>query len=168
VSTATGAGAWLRDLVRSAAGPVICAVVLVGLLSAWVVAGGAGTISRVRIQVTLAAVPMRGFTAAAAESVKTANTYLTINNLSATPDELISVRSPDARRVVLIRYPSRAAQTELAIPAHGTLILNPLSYDAVLVDPVAFESSGTVPLTLVFRNAGPITVEATVSAPGTP
>jgi copper(I)-binding protein len=87
--------------VRSAAGPVICAAVLVGLLSAWVVSGGAGSISRVRIQVTLAAVPMRGFTSAAADSVTTAKTYLTIENLSGTPDELISVRSPDARRVVL-------------------------------------------------------------------
>ena len=157
----TGARPWLRDLARSAAGPVICAAVLIGLLSAWVVTGGAGTISRVRVQVTLAAVPMRGFTAATADSVKTANTYLTIKNLSSTPDELISVRSPDARRIILTR-------TDLVIPAHGTLVLSPLGYDAVLVDPVAFESRGTVPLTLVFRNAGQVTVAATVTAPGTP
>jgi copper(I)-binding protein len=154
-------GDWLRDLVRSAAGPVICAVVLVALLSAWVASGGAGSISRVRVQVTLAAVPMRAFTATAADSVRTAKTYLTINNLASTPDELISVRSPDARRVVLTRQ-------DLVIPAHGTLVLSPLGYDAVLVDPVAFESRGAVPLTLVFRNAGQITIDATVTAPGTP
>ena len=35
----------LRDLARGAIGPAICAVVLTGLLSAWVAAGGAGTLS---------------------------------------------------------------------------------------------------------------------------
>jgi copper(I)-binding protein len=150
-----------RDLLRAAAGPVICAVVLVGLLSAWVANGGGG-LTRVRIQVTLAAVPMRAFTAAQAATVTKASTYLTIKNLSSAPDELISVSSPDARRVVLTRT------TGLVVPADGTLILSPLGNDAVLVDPVAYESKGTVPLTLVFRNAGRITVDATVTAPGTP
>jgi copper(I)-binding protein len=36
------------------------------------------------------------------------------------------------------------------------------------VDPVAYESKGSVPLTLVFRNAGQVTIDATVTAPGTP
>jgi hypothetical protein len=61
--------------------PVICAVVLAGLLSAWVVTGGGGTITRVRLQVTLAAVPMRAFTARAAATVGAATTFLTIRNL---------------------------------------------------------------------------------------
>lgn len=163
MSTApAGTGSWLRDLARSAAGPLICAVILIGLLSAWVATGGAGTVSRVRIQVTLAAVPMRGFTAAIAARAKTAGTYVTIENLTGTPDELISVSSPDARQVVL------TSSTGLVVPAHGTLVLSPLGHDAVLVDPVPFESRGSVPLTLVFRNAGQITVNATVTAPGTP
>ena len=55
--------AWLRDLARAAAGPVICAAVLTGLLSAWVATGGTGSIVAQRVQVTQAAVPMRGFTA---------------------------------------------------------------------------------------------------------
>ena len=58
----------LRDLARAAIGPVICAVVLTGLLSAWVATGGAGTLSRVKLQVSMAAVPMRAFTPAAAAS----------------------------------------------------------------------------------------------------
>ena len=57
---------WPRDLLRAAAGPVLCAVVLIGLLSAWVATGGAGTLTRVRLEVTLAAVPMRAFTPQAA------------------------------------------------------------------------------------------------------
>lgn len=156
---------WLRDLVRSAAGPVICAVVLIGLLSAWVSAGG---VSRIRIQVPLAAVPMRGYTAAIADTTKTASTYLTVRNLASTPDELLSVRSPDARRVMLIRLPGHKPLAGLIIPAHGTITLSPLGDNAVLVDPVAYESKGSVPLTLVFRNAGQVTVDATVTAPGTP
>ncbi len=59
-----GLASWLGDLVRAAAGPVACAVVLIGLLSAWVASGGAGTIASVRIQISRAAVPMRGYPSA--------------------------------------------------------------------------------------------------------
>jgi copper(I)-binding protein len=159
-----------RDLARGAIGPVICAVLLVALLSAWVAAGGAGTLSRVRIQVSLAAVPMRGFTPQGDAAIKTATTFLTIRNISSTPDELIAARSPIARRVVLTTRAGsgRTAVASLAIPAHGTLTLSPFGADLVLQDPAPYESQGTVPLILTFRGAGPVTVEATVTAPGTP
>ena len=49
----------MRDLLRAVAGPVICAVVVTGLLAAWAGTGGGGTLTRVRLQVTQAAVPMR-------------------------------------------------------------------------------------------------------------
>ncbi len=92
---------WARDLLRAVAGPVICAVVLTGLLAAWVAAGGAGTLTRVTLQVTLAAVPMRAFTPRAAAAVGTATTFLTIRNLSGTPDELVAASSPIAGHVIL-------------------------------------------------------------------
>ncbi len=162
----------LRELGRAAFGPMICAVVLTGLLSAWVAVGGAGTLSRVRIQVTLAAVPMRAFTPAAAAKIGPATTFLTIRNLSGRPDELIAVRSPVARQVVLTVRSGpdapRVAVGGLAIPAHGTLTLSPFGDDVVLRDPAPFETAPTVLLTLTFRHAGPVTVEATVTAPGTP
>jgi copper(I)-binding protein len=162
----------LRELVRAAFGPVICAVVLIGLLAAWVATGGAGTLSRVRLQVTLAAVPMRAFTPQAAASVGSATTFLTIRNLSGSPDELVAVRSPIARQVVLTVRSGpdalRVVVSDLAIPAHGTLTLSPFGDDVVLRDPAPFESSPTVPLILTFRHAGTVTVEATVTAPGTP
>ena len=162
----------LRDLARAAFGPVICAVVLTGLLSAWVSAGGAGTLSRVRLQVSLAAVPMRAFTPRAAASAGAATTFLTIRNLSGTPDQLIAVRSPIARHVVLtvrngLAGP-RIVVSDLAIPAHGTLTLSPFGDDVVLRDPAPFETSPGVPLILTFRHAGTVTLEATVTAPGTP
>ena len=167
-----GARGWLGDAARAAAGPAACAIVLIGLLSAWVTAGGAGTITRVRIQVTLAAVPMRGFYAAADTAAKTAATYLTIRNLSGTPDELISVRSPIARRIVLRGRTSPAGGGSvvpaLAIPADASVTLSPFGDDVVLIDPAPFEADGSVPLTLTFRYAGRVTVNAAVTAPGTP
>ena len=160
-----------RELARAAFGPVICAVVLIGLLSAWVATGGAGTLSRVRLQVTLAAVPMRAFTPQAAAKVGPATTFLTMRNLSGTPDELVAVRSPVARQVVLTIRSLAGPRTVvggLAIPAHGTLTLSPFGDDVVLQHPAPFETASTVPLTLTFRNAGTVTILATVTAPGTP
>ena len=134
----------LRDLARAAFGPVICAVVLTGLLSAWVATGGAGTLSRVRLQVSLAAVPMRAFTPRAAASAGAATTFLTIRNLSGTPDQLVAVRSPIARHVVLTVRDGpagpRVVVSDLAIPAHGTLTLSPFGDDVVLQDPAPFET----------------------------
>jgi copper(I)-binding protein len=162
----------LADLARSAAGPLICAIVLTGLLSAWVAAGGAGTLTRVSLQVSLAAVPMRGLTPQASARITTATTFLTIRNLGGAPDELVAASSPDARRVLLTKRDGltirRTAVAGLQIPAHGTLTLSPFGNDLVLQDPVAFENLPSVPLTLTFRHAGTITIQATVTAPGTP
>jgi copper(I)-binding protein len=38
----------------------------------------------------------------------------------------------------------------------------------VLENPARFEDLGSVPLTLVFRDAGQITIDAPVTAPNTP
>ena len=163
---------WLADLARAAAGPVICALVATGLLSAWAAVGGAGTLTRVRLEVVMAAVPMRAFTPQAAASAGAARTYLAIRNLTGTPDELIAVRSPIARQIVLVDRSSPASPPvtvhALTIPASGILTLSPLTDDVVLEDPVPFEGSARVPLTLVFRHAGQITIEAPVTGPGTP
>ena len=159
----------MRDLLRAVAGPVICAVVVIGLLAAWAGTGGGGTLTRVSLQVTQAAVPMRAFTPRAADEIRTAATFLTIRNLSGTPDELVAARSPFARRVVLTQRAGPPAQVGgLVIPAHGTLTLTPFGDDLVLQQPSPYESRATVPLTLTFRHAGTVTVEATVTGPGIP
>jgi len=162
----------LSDLVRAAAGPVICAAVLTGLLSAWAATGGGGTLTRVRLEVTVAAVPMRAFTPQAAAAAGAAHTYLAVRNLSGTADELIAVRSPIARHVVLVRRDGPGSPPvvvrSLTVPAGGTLNLSPLTDDVVLEDPVPFENSADVPLTLVFRHAGQVTIDASVTAPGAP
>ena len=152
----------MRDLLRAVAGPLICAVVVTGLLAAWVGTGGGGTLTRVRLQVTQAAVPMRAFTPQAAAEVHAATTFLTIRNLSGTPDELVAARSPLASRVALRQHGS------LVIPAHGTLTLTPFGDDLVLQQPSPYESRATVPLTLTFRHSGTVTIDAPVTGPGTP
>jgi copper(I)-binding protein len=163
---------WLAEPARAAAGPLICAAVLIGLLSAWVLTRGAGTLTRVRLEVTLAAVPMRAFTPKAADAIHEADIYLTIRNLSGTPDELIAVRSPLARHITLsTRDGLGAAATTvsaLTVPGHSTLTLSPLTDDVVLENPASFEDRSSVPLTLVFRDAGQITIDAQVTAPDTP
>ncbi len=167
-----GAAGWLRDLARAGAGPVACAAVLIGLLSAWVATGGAGNITPVRIQITQAAVPMRSYPGAAAAPSGPAGTFLTIWNPTGQPDELLSVRSPAARHIVLRRSSGPedpgSLVPGLAIPARTTVTLTPFGNDVVLTDPVRFEGDRTVPLTLTFRRAGQVTVNADVTAPGTP
>jgi copper(I)-binding protein len=150
---------WAGGLARAAAAPVVCAAALIGLLSAWVSAGGAGTIARVRIEVRLAAIPMTSFLSQGAPS--SAHTYLTIRNLAGAPDELTGAASPAARRVTLTTGP-------VTIPAHGDVTLTPFGPDVTLAGVRHLVAGQRVPLTLVFRHAGRITVEATVTAPGTP
>jgi len=167
-AVATG---WPAELVRAAAGPVTCAIVLIGLLAGWAAAHGAGTLTRVRIQVTVATVAMRAFTPQAADAIGTAQAYVVIRNLSAAPDELIAVRTPIASRVIFVQggTAGRPAQVaDLTVPAAGTLTLSPLTGGLLIEHPVPFENRQTVPLTLVFRHAGQVTVDATVTAPFTP
>jgi copper(I)-binding protein len=163
---------WLGDLVRAAAGPVACAIVLIGLLSAWVASGGAGTIAPVRIQVSQAAVPMRGYPSATVAPSGPAGTFLTIRNPTSQPDELIAVHSPVARHIVLRRSSGPqdlgTVVSALTIPAKSSITLTPFGDDVVLRDPVRYESDSSVSLTLTFRHAGTITVSADVTAPGTP
>jgi len=154
-------------LIRAGLAPVICAAALIGLLSAWVATGGAGTVSRVTIKVGQAAV-----TLPSSSAPDRAATFLTITNLGG-PDALLSVRSSSAGRVTLVRHDGSAAGPgitlrQMAIPAHATLSLNPLGMDIVLQDPRSLAVGGSVPLILTFRHAGPVTIYATVTPPGTP
>jgi periplasmic copper chaperone A len=156
----------LAGLLRAAAAPVICSVLLLALLSAWVRTGGGGTIARVDIEVTAASVAMPASTANPAIG------YLTVVNLSGA-DRLIAVATPDARRVELVQHDGSAAGPgrvlgAVPIAAHATVSLNPFAADIVLVDPTRLTVGDTVPLTLTFRSAGRVTVEATVTPPGTP
>jgi copper(I)-binding protein len=155
------------ELIRAGLAPVICAAALIGLLCAWVATGGVGTVSRVTIRVGQAVVNLPS-----ASAPGRAETYLSVTNLGA-PDTLLSVRSPASGHVVFVRHAGSAAGPgvtvrQLAIPAHSTLSLSPFGVDIVLLRPGSLSVGAAVPLVLTFRHAGRVTVDATVTPPGTP
>jgi copper(I)-binding protein len=155
----------MATLIRPAALPVACAVLLTALLSVWVATGGAGTLRRMPLQFQLAAIPVPSGTPAA-----TAGTYIVIRNEGGA-DELLSAQATAASRVVLEdngHSDSRLAVLPgLPIPA-GTTSLSPFGPDVVLIGPHSLQIGATVPLILTFRHVGKVTVEFTVTAPGTP
>lgn len=157
----------LTALVRPVAVPVACAALLTGLLSAWVGAGGGGTLRRLPFRFELAAIS----SPAASPGGQGAATYLVIKNLAG-QDELLSARARVSRRAILARRGTEPLGTgtlpALAIPAGSTTSLSPLGADIVLIDPGALQVGTTVPVTLTFRHAGPITVDFTVTPAGTP
>jgi hypothetical protein len=63
---------------------------------------------------------------------------------------------------------ARTVVSDLVIPTHSALTLTPFGDDIVLQDPHPYENEASVPLTLTFRHAGAITIDAAVTAPGTP
>ncbi|HUL25847.1 MAG TPA: copper chaperone PCu(A)C [Streptosporangiaceae bacterium] len=155
----------LGGLARAAIAPALSAALLVGLLSAWVATGGGGSLRRVYVQVGLAAIPL-SFAPHAAHA--TATTYIEIRNLAG-PDELVAARTPIARQAVLVRdgrTPSAPGSLlpGLAIPAGGTASLNPFGADIVLLHPAALHLGEIVPLTLVFRHAGKVRIDVTVTS----
>jgi copper(I)-binding protein len=62
----------------------------------------------------------------------------------------------------------QVAVNGLAVPGNGALTLSPVTADVVLENPSPLEAAKDVPLNLVFRHAGTVTIEAPVTAPGTP
>jgi copper(I)-binding protein len=156
----------VAGLLRAAIVPVSCSALLLALLSAWVISGGDGTISRVNIEVTAAAVAMPASTGGPAP------VYLTVDNLGGA-DRLVSVTTPDAQRVELVQHDGNPASpgrslASVSIAAHAVASLNPFEIDIILIHPAALTVGGSVPLTLTFAAAGRVTVDATVTPPGTP
>jgi copper(I)-binding protein len=154
-----------RQLLRAGLAPVVCALVLLGLLTGWVASGGAGTISRVRIKISSASLAMP------VTANGPAYAYLVVENLGAA-DTLESATVPGARQVRIVRHNGSAAgpgriMASLAIPAHGSVSLSPMGPDIELIGAHLIYGQA-VPLTLTFRNAGRVSIEAMVTPPGTP
>jgi copper(I)-binding protein len=156
----------LTELLRGAVAPVTCAVALVALLSAWVASGGDGSITRVTIDVSAATIAMPATPGGEAVA------YLSLENLGSA-QRLVSATTPDARDTEFVQHDGSAAGpgrllSTVPIPAHGDLSLSPFQSDIVLVHPAAMTPGEVVPLTLTFSGAGRLTVQATVTPPGTP
>jgi copper(I)-binding protein len=154
-----------RQLLRAGLAPVICALVLLGLLTGWVANGGAGTVQRVRIKISSASLAMPVTPGGPAYA------YLVVQNLGAA-DTLESASVPGARQVRIVRHDGSAAGpgrilASLAIPTNGSVSLSPMGADIELIGAHLIYGQA-LPLTLTFRNAGRISVEAVVTPPGTP
>lgn len=95
--------------------------------------------------------------------------YLRIDNAAPLADTLLGISTPVAARVEIHRTVERGAMRRmeplaaLPIPAGGRAVLEPGASHGMLVDPVGELAPGDrVPLTLLFRNAGEVRVDAAV------
>lgn len=162
--------AGFRELLRAALAPAACGIVLLALLASWVLSGGGGSISRVRVTLTGAAVPMTSYTTQGAAG-RNALVYLNVRNLGGAPDELLAASSPDAARVIVTLHPSATGTPPPAVvtvPAGDSISLNPFGADLVLVRPRPLMAGQELVLRLRFRLAGTVAVQAVVTPPGTP
>ncbi len=155
------------SLLRAAIAPVLSAAVLVGLLTIWTVTGGAGTLRRVHVDVTLAAIPL-SFRPGAGNALPYATTYLEIRNLGSA-DDLVGATSPFAREALLVRRGSapmtaHGRLVQIPLPAGSALNLGPFGVDLVLLRPRSLHIGEIVPITLDFRNAGPVRVDLVVTS----
>jgi copper(I)-binding protein len=100
----------------------------------------------------------------------TGGAYMLIHNHGSTPDRLTGARSPVAEHVMLHTHEEedgvmrmRPAEDGLEVPAGGVLLLgrggNHIMFMGI-TDP--FEDGDTIPLTLIFEQAGEIEVEVPV------
>lgn len=154
-------------LLRAAIAPVVSVVALVALLTIWTVTGGAGTLRRVHVDVTLAAIPV-SFRPGAGNALAYASTYLEIRNLGSN-DDLVGAASPVARGALLVRQGRtplavRGQLARIPVPAGSTLELSPFGTDLVLIGPRPLHVGEIVPVTLDFRYAGPVRVDLVVTS----
>lgn len=156
----------LAAAIRTVGPPVSAAVLLICMLTFWVTSGGFGTVAQVKITVGGATVPMPatpGITAA----------YLTIKNSGDEADELVSVRTASASESMLIQNTTTGSSGDMhevpgvAVPAHGSVTLNPFGADVMLSNTKPLHVGETVTLILTFQKIGDVTVQATVTPPGT-
>ena len=158
----------LAAVVRAAGAPVLAGVVALAALTAWTVAGGAGTLARVHLTVSGAMVP-------APSAPDIAAVYLTIANTGAHDDELLSVSTAAADRTMLAdntaasgaRVGSMTRLSGIAVPAHATTALGPYGRDIMLMQPTPLAVGQRIKLTLHFRVVGTVDVEAMVVPLGT-
>lgn len=99
--------------------------------------------------------------------------YLTITNPGSAADVLVSISSPDAMMAQIHETSTDASGmtgmqpvTEIPIPAGGSVSLKPGSFHVMLMGlQHDLTAGGTLELQLVFRQAGKLTVQATIREP---
>lgn len=110
---------------------------------------------------------------ASAGMARAGGAFMTIHNSGATADKLLAAKSDIAARVELHTHVMdgdimKMTEVEsILVPAGGMQMLKPGSYHVMfmgLKDPL--KEGGSFPLTLVFENAGEVSVTVDIKAPG--
>jgi hypothetical protein len=150
------------NALRAALVSVAVALVTLGLLTAWVMTGHAGSPARVRVEKAWVMAPTAPQTAA----------YFTFENTGDVPDDLLQVRTPISTAAMLSRQVNRAGTGRmamggaLAVPAHRTVQMTPFTVNVMIEPREPLAVGRRVPFTLVFRDSGVINVTAVVEPPG--
>ena len=144
----------------------ICSWALVALLSVAVAEARDYRLANLEI--------IKPWTRATPPSAPTGGGFLVIKNTGPTADRLVSARSPAAGAVQIHEMKMdgnvmrmRELEKGLEIPAGGTVSLAPGGFHLMMMglkEPL--KQGSTVPLTLIFENAGSIDVELTVESLG--
>ena len=145
-------------------------------VSSLVVAGGS-TLATTPDATPAAMAGMSGTPAAGMDMHQQAMTgtsaaYLTIENAGSEPDRLVSASSPAAKTVEIHEMQEvdgamrmRPLAGGLAIPASGTVALEPGGYHVMLIGLVEDLTEGDIyDLTLTFERAGDVTVQVPVGS----
>ena len=150
------------NALRAALVPAAVAAVTLGLLTAWVVTGQAGSPARVHVENAWVMAPTAPQTAA----------YFTLDNTGDVPDDLLQVRTPISTAAMLSRQVNHAGAGRmamagaLAVPAHGTVQMTPFTVNVMIKPSEPLPVGRRVPFTLVFRHSGTVDVTAVVEPPG--
>ncbi|RSO12285.1 copper chaperone PCu(A)C [Streptomyces sp. WAC 06783] len=153
-----------RTALRSAAAPLLAGVLTLGCLTAWTLAGNAGTPAEVRVTEGRILVPSNTEATAA---------FFTISNTGTTADELTGVTGPAGHRAMVgrdVEVAPGAHRMEMAgavgVPARGALRMAPTDLDVMVSPPPRLAPGDRVVFTLHFRDSGAVEAEAVAVRPG--
>ncbi|MEV6264683.1 copper chaperone PCu(A)C [Streptomyces sp. NPDC051784] len=151
----------LKASASAAAAPVAaCLVALVGL-TGWTSLGRAGTPPDIAVSRARVFQPTGGTPDTAA--------FFRITNKGGAPDMLTEVTSPSVPGGIALsrhRMTTRGAAARLAVPAHGTLDMTPMSSDVTVPAYRNWRAGDSVWFDLRFGHSGTVRVRAEVVRPG--
>ncbi|MEU2872534.1 copper chaperone PCu(A)C [Streptomyces olivoreticuli] len=148
---------------RAALVPVLACAVALGGLCAWTASGAAGRPTAIEVEDPRVLLPFGTDDTAA---------FFRLRNDGDVDDELVGVDAPTAGRAMLSRTVvengagSMRMVPSAPVPAGGTLEMSPHGLDVMVSSPPRLRLGDRLPLTLHFRESGPVKVEAVVVRPG--
>ncbi|MDT3400406.1 copper chaperone PCu(A)C [Streptomyces sp. B1866] len=153
----------VRRAVGAALAPLAAGALALGGLTAWVLAGAAGSPAAPAVTGARLLLPSNPEATAA---------FFDIRNTGGADDALVGVTAPWRGRAMLGRRVVRAGAGSMrmvdavAVPAGGTLRMSASGVDVMVRRPPRLRVGDRVPFVLRFRDSGPVRVTAVVVRPG--